>query len=50
MKNGDKKYKYSVTEKKITIDKNGKAVVLDYAINSNGTMTMNELIYYPVRK
>ena len=50
MKNGDKKYKYTVTEKKVTIDKDGEAVVLEYTINSNGTMTMNGIIYYPVDK
>ena len=48
-KKGDQKYKYTVTEKNVTIDKNGKAVVVKYTINSNGTLTMNNLIYYPVR-
>lgn len=50
MKKGDKKYKFTVTDKKVTLDKNGKAVVLDYTINSNGTLTLNGLIYYHVKK
>ncbi len=50
MKKGDKKYKYTVTDKTVTIDKNGKADVCEYTINTNGTMTFNGLIYYPVRK
>lgn len=49
-KKGDMKYPYTVTEKKITIDKNGEALVVEYTINPNGTLTMNGLIYYPINK
>ena len=45
---GSEKYPFSVDEEKITIDNNGEALVVDYKINSNGTMTMNGIIYYPV--
>ena len=49
-KKGNEKYEFSVTEKQVTIDNNGEAMILDYALNSNGTLTMNGLIYYPVSK
>lgn len=49
-KKGDKKYPFTVTENKVTIDKNGEALVVEYTINSNGTLTMNGMIYYPVNK
>ncbi|MBE6718092.1 MAG: hypothetical protein E7574_02395 [Ruminococcaceae bacterium] len=49
-KKGKEKYKFSVTEDKVTIDNKGEAMVIEYAINSNGTLTMNGLIYYPVTK
>ena len=48
--NGDKKYHFTATEDKITIDKNGEALVVEYTMNSNGTLTMNGLVFYPVRK
>ena len=47
---GNEKYAFSVNDKEVTIDNNGEALVLDYSVNSNGTMTMNGLIYYPVSK
>ncbi len=47
---GDEKYEFAVTNDKVTIDENGNATILDYAMNSNGTLTMNGLIYYPVPK
>ena len=47
---GNEKYDFSVSENKITIDNDGEAMVIDYSLNSNGTLTMNGLIYYPVRK
>lgn len=50
LKKGDQKYAYTVTEEKVTIDNNGEATVVEYSINSNGTMTMNGMIYYPVSK
>ncbi len=50
VKNENNKYPFSVTNEKITIDKNGEALVLDYTINTNGTLTMNGLIYYPLKK
>ena len=50
MKKGDAKYPYTVTDKNVTIDDNGKALVVEYMINPNGTMTMNGIIYYPVKK
>lgn len=50
LKKGDQEYPISVNEEKITVDKQGEAVVLEYSINSNGTLTMNGLIYYPVTK
>ena len=46
--NGSEKYTFSVTDEKIIIDNNGEAMELEYYFNSNGTMTMNGLIYYPV--
>lgn len=49
-KKGNEKYSFSVNEKQVTIDNNGEAMVLDYFLNSNGTLTMNGLIYYPVSK
>lgn len=49
-KKGDQKYPYTVTEDKITIDKEGEALVVNYTINPNGTLTMNGMIYYPVNK
>lgn len=48
-KKGKEQYPFTVNEKKVTIDNHGEAMVLDYSINSNGTLTMNGLIYYPVR-
>ena len=50
MKKGDIKYPYTVTDKNVTIDDNGEALVVEYTINPNGTMTMNGIIYYPVKK
>ena len=50
LKKGDRKYSISVNEEKIIVDNQGEAISLDYSINSNGTLTMNGLIYYPVRK
>lgn len=50
LKKGDLKYPISVSEEKIIVDKQGEAISLDYSINANGTLTMNGLIYYPVRK
>ena len=47
---GKEKYDFSLSENKITIDNNGEAMVIEYSLNSNGTLTMNGLIYYPVRK
>ncbi len=49
-KKGNEKYTYFVDEKQVTIDNNGEAMVIDYSINPNGTLTMNGLIYYPVSK
>ena len=49
-KKGKEKYTFSVTEEKVVIDNNGEALSLDYSINSNGTLTMNGIIYYPVSK
>ncbi len=49
-KKGSEKYSYSVNEKKVTIDNNGEAMELDYSINSNGTLILNGLVYYPVSK
>ncbi len=45
---GNEKYKFTVTDKKVTIDKKGEDMVVDYTINSNGTLTFNNIIYYPV--
>jgi len=50
VKKGSEKYEFSVANGKVTIDQNGEAMILDYVINSNGTMTMNGLIYYPVTR
>lgn len=49
-KKGSEKYSYSVNEKKVTIDNNGEAMELDYSINSNGTLILNGIVYYPVSK
>ena len=47
---GDEKYTFSVNENKITIDEKGDAMTVEYHVNTNGTLTMNNIIYYPVRK
>lgn len=47
---GNEKYTFSVNENKITIDENGLAMTVEYTVNTNGTLSMNNLIYYPVRK
>ena len=49
-KKGDEKYRFSVTDNTVTIDNHGEAMIIKYAINSNGTLTMNGLIYYPITK
>jgi len=50
VKTDNDRYPFSVTNEKITIDRNGEAFVLDYSINHNGTLTMNGLIYYPITR
>jgi len=50
LKKGDEKYRFSVTDNTITIDNHGEATTIDYTINSNGTLTMNGIIYYPITK
>ena len=47
---GEEKYRFSVTEKQVTLDNDGEAMEMDYSVNSNGTLTLNGLIYYPVSK
>ena len=48
VKTDNDRFPFSVTNEKITIDKNGQAIIIDYTINNNGTLTMNDLIYYPI--
>lgn len=47
---GSKAYDFSVNAEKVTIDKQGEALTFDYTINNNGTLSMNGIIYYPVRR